>query len=470
MITFKTFLPITLITTALSGAFVQADDRKDVPAAIKPNVVILYSDDAGYADFGFQPNCAGDMKKLTPHIDTIARDGVRLTDAYMSGCVCSPSRAGLMTGRYQERFGYDNNLPPGFQSGLDTKETFGVKRLQKLGYKTGLIGKWHLGYPAEYHPNQRGFDWFYGLLQGSRPYYPIPEPTPDRVIQENNKPTKEVGYVTDRFGDAAVRFIQKNKEQPFYLFVSFTSPHGPLQPKKEDLERLKHITQEKRKNYAGLVVSLDDNVGKILAAIKDSGIEKNTLVIFTNDNGGQTKTGANNGKLKGKKGTLWEGGVRVPWAMRWPGKVKPGSIINDPIISLDILPTVVEMSGNKVSGDWMLDGRSFLPLITGEKKSLPERVLHWRKGGSKGKISMRQGDWKLIQNNRSQGAKPELYDLAKDIGETKNLASQNPQVVARFLEKMKTWESQMKEPLWGPGAPGHKGNKTIQKNRGKKKK
>jgi len=192
-------------------------------AADKPNVVILYSDDAGYADFGFQSVCAPEMKKLTPNIDSIARDGVRLSNAYMSGCVCSPSRAGLMTGRYQERFGYDNNLPPGAKNGVDLNETFGVKRLQKLGYKTALIGKWHLGYPDEYHPNERGYDWFYGLLQGSRGYYPYEKASPHRVILDNKNATPEHGYVTDRFGDAACKFIKENKDDPFYLFVSFTA-------------------------------------------------------------------------------------------------------------------------------------------------------------------------------------------------------------------------------------------------------
>ena len=434
-------------------------------AAKKPNIIILYSDDAGYADFGFQPDCAEDMKKLTPHIDTIARDGARLTDAYMSGCVCSPSRAGLMTGRYQGRFGYDNNLPPGAKNGVSLEETFGVKRLQGMGYKTALIGKWHLGYPANMHPNKRGYDWFYGLLQGSRGYYPMTKTTPHRVILDNDKPTKEEGYVTDRFGDAAVKFIKENKAEPFYLFVSFTAPHSPNQPNKKDLDRIKHIEKKGRMNYAGLIVSLDDNVGKILKAVKDNGIEDNTLVIFTNDNGGQTATGANNGKLQGKKGTLWEGGVRVPWAMRWPEKIKPGSVITDPVISLDILPTVIEMSGNKVSAGWKLDGRSFLPLMTNEKKSLPQRTLHWRQHGSKGSIALREGKWKLIHNRKEAGAKPELYDISKDIGESNDLAAKNPEVLKALLEKMKVWESQLQEPLWGPGSPGNEGKK---KKKGKK--
>lgn len=433
------------------------------PKQTKPNVVVLYSDDAGYADFGFQPVCAEEMKNLTPHIDTIARDGVRLTNAYMSGCVCSPSRAGLMTGRYQERFGYDNNLPPGTQSGLDLNETFGAERLQNLDYKTGLIGKWHLGYPDQYHPNERGFDWFYGLLQGSRNYYPIEKVSPHRVILENRLPTPEEGYITDRFGDAAVRFITENKDEPFFLFVSFTAPHSPNQPQEKDFDRIKHIENRRRRNYAGLVVSLDDNVGKILKAIKDNGIEENTLVIFTNDNGGQTQTGANNGELKGKKGTLWEGGTRVPWAMRWPAKIKSGGVVDEPIISLDILPSIVEAAGHQVKEEWNLDGRSFLPIISGERESLPIRTLYWRQHGSQGNIALREGKWKLIHNRKTTGSKPELYDLSSDVGETQDLAIEQKELVLKLSKKLMAWESEMKEPLWGPGSPINKKRRSKSK-------
>ena len=414
-----------------------------------PNVVILYSDDAGYADFGFQPNCAQDMRGLTSNIDSIAKNGVRLSNAYMSGCVCSPSRAGLMTGRYQGRFGYDNNLPPGTKSGLDLNETFGSKRLKKIGYKTGLVGKWHLGYPDQYHPNRRGFDSFYGLLQGSRSYNPIKNVSPHRVILDNSKPTAEQGYITDRFGDAAVRFINEHKNEPFFLFVSFTAPHGPLQPNAKDADRIKHIEDRKRRNYAGLVVSLDENIGKILEAIKSNGIEDNTLVIFTNDNGGQTKTGANNGKLKGRKGTLWEGGVRVPWAMRWPAKIKTGTIINDPVIALDILPTIIDAAGQNINPDWKLDGRSFLPLITTQQQALPSRPLFWRQHGSKGNIAIREGHWKLIHNRADKESSPELYNLASDVGEQQNIADKHPDITKEMINKLKVWESQLKEPLWG---------------------
>ncbi|BCX48775.1 arylsulfatase [Haloferula helveola] len=415
-----------------------------------PNIVLLYSDDAGFADFGFQPNCRDDVKQLTPRISSIAKEGVRLTNGYMSGCVCSPSRAGMMTGRYQGRFGYDNNLPPGTESGLSLEETFGVKRLQKLGYETALIGKWHLGYPDEYHPNKRGFDLFHGLLQGSRPYFPMPKPTPHRVIQRNGKPTDEIGYVTDRLGDAACDFIKANKERPFFVFLSFTAPHGPLQPKPEDAAKLSSIEKKGRRNYAGLLVSLDANVGKVLDCLKSEGLEDNTIVIFTNDNGGQTQLGANNFPLKGKKGQLTEGGVRVPWAIRWPGKIKPGSVIDDPIISLDLVPTFVEAAGAAIEDSWKLDGVPLTQRLQG-CEALAERPLFWRQHGSSGNRSMRLGNWKL-HHNRKAGLKPELYDLSADIGEKTDLAGKEPEQVKKMLAQLDAWESELTEPLWGPGA------------------
>ena len=224
--------------------------KADVNGTDKPNVVILFADDAGYADFGFQPDARPDMAGLTPHIDSIVANGARCSQAYVTVAVCSPSRAGLMTGRYQERFGHELNLPPGAETGLPLTETFGVKRLREIGCHTGLIGKWHLGYPEAYHPNQRGYDHFYGLLQGSRSYYPYSDPTPDRVIRLNDSPTSEEGYVTDRLGDAACEYIKAHKDEPFYLFVSFTAPHGPREPRKnaEDANRVAHVVDKNRRD------------------------------------------------------------------------------------------------------------------------------------------------------------------------------------------------------------------------------
>lgn len=427
-----------------------------LPAADKPNVVVLFADDSGYADFGFQESVRPDMAQLTPHIDSIAAAGTHFTQAYVTGAVCSPSRAGLMTGRYQERFGHETNLPPGEQNGLPLSETFGVKRLQGIGYRTGLVGKWHLGYPEPFHPNQRGYDNFYGLLQGSRSYYPYDNPTKDRVIRHNNNPTPESGYITDRLGDAACDFITKNKDDPFYLFVSFTAPHGPLEPRKGsyDAERIKHIKHTDRRGYAGLIVALDDNVGKILSTIENNGLNENTIVIFTNDNGGPGgKDSTSNYPLRGHKGSLYEGGIRVPWAMAWPGVIEPGSVIHTPVITMDILPTVFEAAGEAVAAEWELDGDSLLPLLGASENEFPQRTLYWRRSGIDGPIALQDGDWKLLARNTSN-REPELYNLSTDIGESTNVAAQHPAVLKRLQTKLNVWESQLTAPLWGPGSQG----------------
>jgi len=421
----------------------QQNDRK------KPNIIVLFSDDAGYADFGFQPNVRSDMAKLTPNIDSIAKGGVRFSNAYMSGSVCSPSRAGLMTGRYQQRFGHDNNIPPGYmKGGLPLSETFVAQRLKAIGYRTGLVGKWHLGYPEKYQPNDRGFDWFYGCLQGSRSYFPMKKTTPHRVFLENRKPTKEGGYTTDRIGDGAVRFIKENKQKPFYLFVSFTAPHGPLQSKKADLEKLSHIKDSRRRKYAGLVKALDDNVGRILKTLKEEGLDQNTLIVFTNDNGGQTQLGANNFPLKGKKGSLWEGGIRVPMAACWPGKIPAGSVIHQPVISLDLAPSFISAAGGKVDSKWNWDGLSLEALVLGKSEEFENRTLFWRRGGKGKAIAARNGPWKLYLDRSTNPVTERLFNLKSDPAESKDLFSQNPEIARELKSKLEKWESELKEPLW----------------------
>ncbi|MCA8968156.1 MAG: sulfatase-like hydrolase/transferase [Planctomycetes bacterium] len=423
----------------------------------RPNIVVLYSDDAGYADFGFQRKPAPELARRTPHIDSIAKDGVTCTQAYMSGCVCSPSRAGILTGRYQQRFGHESNLPPGSKLGLPLSEQTVADRMHALGYRTGLVGKWHLGYEPAYHPNRRGFDWFYGLLQGSRPYVPMAKPTPHRVLQENGKATDEGGYVTDRLGDAAVRFIEeeaKREGEPFFLFVSFTSPHGPLQPKDEDYELLSDIENERRRKYAGLVRSLDDNVGKILAALREHDLDTKTLVVFTNDNGGQTQTGAINTPLRGRKGMLLEGGIRVPLAMRYPGHIEKGSVLEVPVISLDLLPTFVTLGGGEVDPEWKLDGTDVSPWLLGTRTEPLTRDLFWRAGGSSGEGALRRGRYKLHRPKRD--AAFALYDLEGDIGETRDIAEDNAELVTRMAERFQTWDAQLVEPLWGAGSKARK--------------
>jgi len=437
-----------LVGSAILGLASLLAGQGGTAASVRPpNIVLLYADDAGYADFGFQEFCAEDMKNLTPNIDSIAADGVTMTNAYMSGCVCSPSRAGMMTGRYQTRFGHEYNIPPGYMDGgLPLTETFLAKRLQRLGVVTSLVGKWHLGYPAEYHPNKRGFDWFYGCLQGSRPYFPMRKPTPHRVIQENGEATEEGGYTTDRLGDAGVRFIEDNAQKPFFLFLSFTAPHGPLQAKEEDLAKLAHIEKLRRRKYAGLVKSLDDNVGKVLAALRDNGLADNTLVVFTNDNGGQTQTGANNGKLRGRKGMLLEGGIRVPMCMRWPGKIAKGSKVDDPVISLDFLPTFVAAMGHAVDPAWQLDGVNLLPRLTGAVDKLDERVLFWRQRNDR---AVRIGDYKLHVTKADGEEVRSVYNLADDIGEASPLEQVDEAVAAALSRELARLDGEMVAAKWG---------------------
>ena len=433
---------LSLLLVSLFASVSAADEGK-------PNIILLYADDAGYADFGFQDHTDKAMEGLTPHIDSIASAGVRFTSAYMSGAVCSPSRAGMITGRYQARFGHELNLPIGYkEGGLPLSEKTFADRMRSVGYSTEIIGKWHLGYPADYHPNRRGFDVFYGLLQGSRGYFPLKKVSAHRVIQMNGKPTPESGYVTDRFGQRAIEAIESRGDKPFFIFLSFTAPHGPMHAKEEDLKELGHIAKDRRRKYAGMVKSLDDNVGMILAALKKNGLEKNTIVIFTNDNGGQTLTGAVNTPLRGRKGQIWEGGIRVPMAIRWPEKIKSGLVVDEPVISLDFLPTFLAAAGSEVKDEWNLDGVNLIPRLTGKAATLKERPLFWRLRGPENECAVRVGNWKLIQSD-AKGSQVRLFDLSNDLGEESDLATENPSKVKELSGLIAKWQSELVEPLWG---------------------
>lgn len=422
---------------------------QDAKGVRPPNLVVLLSDDAGYADFGFQPDCDEDARKLTPRIDSIAARGARFTDAYVSGAVCSPSRAGVLTGRYQQRFGHERNIPVGYMlGGMDLAERTMGDRLRALGHRTAYVGKWHLGYPDEYHPNQRGFDLFHGLLQGSRPYGPLKRESPHQVLQVNGKPQPEAGYVTDRLAAASAAWIREHADEPFLLFVSFTAPHGPLEPLGADLESVPEGVKERRRKNLGLLVGLDRAVGTVLDAIDEAGVADRTLVVFTNDNGGQTETGASNGPLRGRKGMVHEGGVRVPMAVRWPGRVAPGSVVQDPVSQLDLLPTFVSAAGGKVEPEWRLDGVDLGPRLRGEVAALPERPLFWRTNGNKGPVALRDGIWKLVHERGAAGALPTLFRLDTDRGEQRDLAEKEPERMAAMMARIAAWEQELVEPRW----------------------
>ena len=385
-------------------------------AARKPNMFVLFANDSGYADFGFKEHARSDFKNLTPHIDSITK------------------------------------------AGLPLEETFRVKRLREIGYKTGLIGKWCLGYPEAYHPNRRGYDEFFGLLQGSRSYYPLKKITKDRVNQNNGTPTEEYGYVTDRLGQAACEFIEANKDHPFYLFVSFTAPNGPLEPRKSsyDAQRIGHIEHDARRNYAGLVVAMDGNVGKILATIENFGLNDDTIVVFTNDNGGPGgKDSTSNYPFRGHKGPLYEGGIRVPWAMAWPGVIEPGTVINSPVITMDLLPTLFQAAGESIEESWRLDGQSLMPLFGASKGAFQKRMLYWRRHGIEGPIALRQVKWKLLDRRTPDGS-PKLYDFSIDVGEKNNLPAEHPKILAHLRPHLDDWQSGIVAPIWGPGSAGYR--------------
>jgi arylsulfatase A-like enzyme len=429
---------------ALALAFTHARAAEEPK---KPNIIVLFADDAGYADFGFQSHADPALAALTPNLTRLAKDGIVFRQAYVSGAVCSPSRAGLFTGRYQQRFGHERNIPQAYmKGGLPLDENFIGDRLKPLGYTTALIGKWHLGYPDPYHPQHRGFDHFNGLLQGSRSYFPMKRPTPHQGFLLDGKLTPEKGYTTDRIGQGACDFITANKDKPFFLFVAFTAPHGPLQPKPEDLATLGSISNEKRRKYAGLVKSLDHNCGLILNCLDQHQLSENTLVIFSNDNGGQTATGAKNAPLRGHKGQVLEGGIRVPMAMRWPHQIKPGRTSEIPVITLDWLPTFVEIAGGSIDPSWKLDGISLAPLLTEKSDTLPTRPLFWRLNGKDGPAAIRDADWKLVIERNSR--EPQLYQLSTDPGEARNLAAAQPEKLKELSAKLASWQSTLIDPRW----------------------
>ncbi len=422
---------LAALCVLLCGATTFAADSR------KPNVIVFLSDDVGWGEYGFQ----GAKDIPTPHIDSIARNGVRFTQGYVSGPYCSPTRAGLMTGRYQTRFGHEFNSVAR-QSGLSLKETTIADRLKSLGYATIAVGKWHLGEKPEYRPWQRGFDEFYGTLNNT-PFYHPTNFVDSRVSKEVQKVTDDEFYTTDQYAQRSVQFIEQHKGQPWFLYLPFNAQHAPLQAPEKYLARFPNIKDEKRRIFAAMMSALDDAVGSVLEKVRQSGQEENTLVFFLSDNGGPTvQTTSSNGPLHGFKATTWEGGVRVPFAAQWKGKIPAGQTFTDPIIQLDILPTVIAAAGSSVDPAWKLDGVNLLPYLSGETKSKPHETLYWRFGEQ---WAIRHGDSKLLVA-RGGGTQPELYQLTDDIGELKNLATSQPEKAEELHKLWAAWNAHQAPP------------------------
>ncbi len=476
-----------------------------------PNIVVLLADDLGYAELG----CQGHSGVSTPAIDSIARRGVRFTDGYVTAPFCSASRAGLLSGRYQTRFGYEFN-PIGARNvdpevGLPASERTLAERLHELGYATALVGKWHVGGHARYHPLRHGFDEFFGFLHEGHFYVPPPyrgvvtmlrrrrlpggatgrvrfgdvilsthmrhdEPPydADNPILRHGQPVVETEYLTDAFTREAVSFVRRHRERPFFLYVAYNAVHSPLQARRDDFERV-DVADVHRRIFLAMLARLDRSVGAILGELERQGLLKDTLVFFLSDNGGPTRElTSSNRPLRGEKGMLWEGGIRVPFLMQWPRQIAAGQQCSVPVVSLDVYATAVHVAqglppgravgdgidlraivrptGAASAGDSEGKGRAGTGAATASAASLEQyrrRPLYWRVGS---KAALRRGRWKIVRNPDREHADDRwrLYDLQTDIGEEHDVSAAQPE---RLRELVGAWErlnGQMKPPAWGP--------------------
>jgi arylsulfatase A-like enzyme len=422
-------------------------------AARRPNIIVILADDLGYADLG----SFGCKDIPTPHIDSLAKRGVRFTNSYVSAPYCSPTRAGLLTGRYQQRFGHEFNAHPTKRfleaggdpenQGLPLTETTVADRLKQAGYSTGVVGKWHLGDRTKFHPLNRGFQEFFGFLGGARSYFPGDQTGAGRPeVLRNFDPVKWDGYLTDLLAREAAAYIERHQKNPFFLYLAFNAVHTPMEASENYSRRFPSISDPRRRTYAAMLAAMDEAVGTVLAKLRSTNIEDDTLIFVLSDNGGPTNKYAVNGSintpLRGSKGDTWEGGIRVPMLLQWTRRL-PTAIYDQPVIQLDIAATSLAAAGVTSRPDGKLDGVNLIPFLTGREKRAPHRDLYWRFGGH---MAIRRGDWKVVRT--WDNTEPELYNLRQDIGETRNLARQEP---ARFKELMAAWSmwnSTLVPPAW----------------------
>lgn len=422
-------------------------------AADKPNLIIFYADDLGWGETG----AFGNKDIPTPHIDSLAKNGVKFAQGYVAATYCSPSRAGLMTGRYPTRFGHEFNSVAN-KTGLHLKETTLADRLKSLGYATAAVGKWHLGGGPEYRPTKRGFDEFFGTLNNT-PFFHPTNFVDSRISDDVRKIEDDSFYTTDAYAERSVDWIEKNKSKPMFLYLPFNAQHAPLQAPKKYLDRFPNIMDDKRKLFAAMLSGMDDAIGRVLTKVREIGQEENTLFFFIADNGGPTQsTTSQNGGLRGFKMTTFEGGPRVPFLAQWKGKLPAGKTYEFPVMNLDVMPTIVTAAGGKVDPAWKLDGVDLLPHLTGANKARPHETLYWRFGPQ---WAVRQGDLKLVVSNGGSG-QPELYNLASDFAESKNLASAQPEKVKELQALWNKWSAEQAEPS-AADTPGKAAKKNKKK-------
>jgi arylsulfatase B len=434
-----------------------------------PNIVVILADDMGYGDMG----CMGSQTLQTPNLDRLAESGVLCSQAYVASAVCSPSRAGLLTGRDPRRFGYEGNLNASEERYATRSELLGLPVSEKTlgdhlgaaGYATALIGKWHLGMGEMHHPNRRGFDHFCGMLTGSHHYFPT---TMNHVIERNGQRVEDFSseYLTDFFTDEGLRFIDQHEaakpDQPWFVFYSYNAPHTPMHATEADLARFPNIPNKKRRTYAAMMFALDRGVGRIRKYLEETGQWKNTLLVFFSDNGGATNNGSWNGPLRGVKGSMREGGIRVPMIWTWPAKFPAGKRYDGVISSLDLLPTFCSAAGaqplaladpmshedasnrkrmNRLAGTH--DGIDMTPHLVGGSEP-PGRRLYWR---LQGQAAILDGTDKLLRPSHRPA---ELFEVSTDVSESHDLSAQNPDRVRELYGELGAWESMLTTvPLWG---------------------
>jgi arylsulfatase A-like enzyme len=439
------FLHLAICLTLFPSSLIAAEPRR-------PNFVFVLADDLGYADLG----CMGAKDIRTPHIDRLASEGVRFTDFYANAPVCTPTRAGFLTGRYQQRVGLEWALgytaeqarrvgdrwvdePDKLALGLPTGETTLPSLLKEAGYATAAFGKWHLGFRPEFNPTRRGFDEYSGTLLGHADYYRFNYFDGTHHLYEGEKPAKAGGYHTDLMTDRTVAFIERMGRRPFFLYVPYLAVHWPFQPpNRPDPPLTKENKHDgTRRDYVAMVERMDHGVGRMLAALEKQGVLDDTLFIFSSDNGGERLS--SNVPLFNHKATLWEGGIRVPCVMRWPARLPQGKATSQPGITMDLTATILSAAGARPPKDRQLDGIDLLPILRGEQKST-ERTLCWRiQRTGRHQKAVRHGRWKFVQDDVVEM----LFDLENDVSERRDLAYQHPDVVRQLKKLLTDWEAEM---------------------------
>lgn len=432
MIKYTLFILFILLTLACKT---NKQELEKTTKLSKPNVIIILADDAGYIDFGFM----GSKDLETPRLDELAKSGVVFTDAHVSATVCAPSRAGLITGKYQQRFGFEANGTGGV--GLADDVTTIADIFKKNDYKTIALGKWHLGESETDHPNERGFNDFYGFIGGSRSYFPIEKPSKNHTLQHNGERVLFEGYLTDVLGDKSVSYVEEHQNEPFFMYLAYNAPHTPMHAKAAHLEKFK---DHPRKKLAAMMWSFDENIGKLIDKLEETNQLENTLIFILSDNGGSAHNSSDNGPLKGFKGNKFEGGHRVPFVVHWPKEIKGNQTFDGLVSSLDIFKTSITAAG--IQNNLELDGINLIPYMRGELTGNPHEKLFWRKLNEAG---VRLGDKKLV---RLEGYGSTFYDLKNDLGEMKDLTNSDKATSDLLHKELETWEIGLIEPLWDEGA------------------